>query len=72
MAGSGLRLTSEITCPRCGRRRTEEMPTNACLYFYECSGCGTLLKPAAGDCCVFCTYGSVPCPPKQATADERG
>ena len=23
------------------------------------------LKPKAGDCCVFCSYGSVPCPPIQ-------
>ncbi|WP_460691977.1 GDCCVxC domain-containing (seleno)protein [Neomicrococcus lactis] len=22
-----------------------------------------------GDCCVFCSYGTVPCPPKQ---QERG
>jgi hypothetical protein len=24
------------------------------------------LRPKAGDCCVFCSYGSVPCPPIQA------
>jgi hypothetical protein len=35
------------------------MPTDACLFFYECSGCKTLLRPKAGDCCVFCSYGSV-------------
>jgi hypothetical protein len=23
------------------------------------------LSPKAGDCCVFCSYGSVPCPPVQ-------
>ena len=28
--------------------------------------CGAPLKPKAGDCCVFCSYGSVPCPPLQA------
>ena len=28
--------------------------------------CGTLLRPKAGDCCVFCSYGSVKCPPVQA------
>ncbi len=32
----------------------------------ECAGCGTKLKPKPGDCCVFCSYGSVPCPPIQA------
>lgn len=41
------------------------MPTDACQYFYDCKGCGALLKPLPGDCCVFCSYGSVPCPPVQ-------
>jgi hypothetical protein len=42
------------------------MPTDACQLFYECTGCGTKLRPKAGHCCVFCSYGSVPCPPMQA------
>lgn len=58
-------LQSTITCPECGHQATETMPTDSCQYFYECSGCGTLLKPEAGDCCVFCSFGSVPCPPIQ-------
>ena len=42
------------------------MPTTACLYFHECPSCGVLMKPKLGDCCVFCSYGDVPCPPIQA------
>jgi hypothetical protein len=42
------------------------MPTDACLYFYDCRECGARLKPLPSDCCVFCSYGSVPCPPVQA------
>src|ERR1017187_5142904 len=42
------------------------MPVDACLYFYECTRCAVLLKPKAGDCCIFCSYGTVKCPPKQA------
>ena len=38
---------------------------DACQFFYECTGCGTLLRPKPGDCCLFCSYGSVPCPPVQ-------
>ena len=41
------------------------MPTDACLFFYECKQCRTLLRPKSGDCCVFCSYGSVKCPPVQ-------
>jgi len=56
---------STITCPKCGHQAAEEMPTNACQFFYDCKGCGERLRPNAGDCCVFCSYGSVPCPPVQ-------
>jgi hypothetical protein len=65
-------LQSVITCPNCGRSSQETMPTDACRFFYECAGCGSLLKPKPGDCCVFCSYGSVPCPPVQAERAGRG
>jgi hypothetical protein len=55
-----------LTCPECGHAHAEEMPTDACVYFYECTHCRTLLRPKSGDCCVFCSYGDVACPPKQA------
>ncbi|CCE10379.1 conserved hypothetical protein [Bradyrhizobium sp. STM 3843] len=59
-------LESVITCPHCATAKSETMPTDACQFFYECTGCGERLRPKAGDCCVFCSYGSVPCPPIQA------
>ncbi|MFO1117706.1 MAG: GDCCVxC domain-containing (seleno)protein [Beijerinckiaceae bacterium] len=58
-------LRSEITCPHCGHRRVEVMPTDACQFFYECQNCHAMLRPKTGDCCVFCSYGSSPCPPIQ-------
>src|SRR5436309_14262797 len=63
---SGVILQSTITCPTCGHQAAEQMPTDACQFFYNCAGCGERLKPKPGDCCVFCSYGSVPCPPMQA------
>ena len=42
------------------------MPANACVAVYDCKGCGATLRPLRGSCCVFCSYGSVPCPPVQA------
>ncbi len=59
-------MESVITCPKCGHRKCEEMPTDTCWFFYECAGCSALLRPKAGDCCVFCSYGSAKCPPMQA------
>ncbi len=61
----GVQLQSRITCPQCGFQREETMPTDACQFFWECPGCGVLLRPKPGDCCVYCSYGSVPCPPVQ-------
>lgn len=48
------------------------MPEDSCQYLYECNGCHALYKPKAGDCCVYCSYGSVPCPPKQAEKQGGG
>lgn len=70
-----IHTTSEcvITCPHCRTAKVEIMPSDACQFFYECSGCGALLKRKLGTCCVFCSYGSVPCPPVQAArACEKG
>ena len=54
---------SVLTCPECGFASAETMPADACQFFYECKGCGAVLKPNPGDCCVFCSFGSVKCPP---------
>jgi hypothetical protein len=61
-----MQLQSTLTCPKCSYQVVETMPTDACQFFYDCNGCGERLKPLAGDCCVFCSYGSVPCPPIQS------
>jgi hypothetical protein len=58
-------LCSTLTCPVCRATSEERMPVDACMYFHLCASCGTLLRPLAGHCCVFCSYGSVPCPPVQ-------
>lgn len=58
-------LKSRITCPECGHIREEEMPEDSCQYFYKCENCHTILSPDEEDCCVYCSYGSVKCPPVQ-------
>ena len=62
---SNIELTSIVTCPHCQHKKAEEMPTTACQYYYECASCLTLLKPLSGDCCIYCSYGTVKCPPIQ-------
>ncbi|WP_246188614.1 GDCCVxC domain-containing (seleno)protein [Nitratireductor arenosus] len=61
-----LRRFSTLTCPHCGFSERRQMPIDACAFFHECGGCKQLLRPLDGDCCVFCSYGSEPCPPVQA------
>jgi hypothetical protein len=70
MVADGIqpRLQSTLTCPACGMRTIETMPIDACQYFYDCPACGAVLKPKAGHCCVFCSYGDTPCPPVQFDA----
>jgi transposase-like protein len=60
-----MELFSVITCPECGHREREEMATDSCQMFYDCKNCGKVIQAKEGDCCVFCSYGSVPCPPIQ-------
>ena len=40
-------LQSTITCPRCGAKKTETMPTDACVFVYECGACGGHFAPNA-------------------------
>ena len=60
-----LLLESILMCPNCGATTAELMPMDACIYFHECVSCHAMLRPRAGDCCIFCSYGSVKCPPIQ-------
>ena len=65
-------LESTLTCPECQAQTQEVMPTDACQFFYDCPSCGAVLRPQSGDCCVYCSYGTVPCPPIQSGQDCCG
>ena len=62
-----MQLESTLTCPSCGDRSIETMPTDACVFFYDCKGCGTRLKPLAGPCPPVQTNDSC-CAPRAAQA----
>lgn len=66
-----VELESLVTCPECGHQEQELMEPDACIVVYDCDGCGSTLRPREGDCCVFCSFGSVPCPPIQVE-EETG
>lgn len=70
MTSPDFERLSTITCPECGAQSREEMPVDACQFFYKCAHCEATLRPLKGDCCVYCSYGSVKCPAEQL--EDRG
>ena len=65
-----VELKSVVTCPNCGTQSEEIMPEDSFVYMYECSACKQISKPKKGDCCVFCSFGTVPCPPVQKDLND--
>ncbi len=61
---------SKLICPHCSHEKTITMPSTFCQYFLECTNCKTVIKAKAGDCCVFCSYGDIKCPPIQKNSGE--
>jgi hypothetical protein len=55
-----IKSKSTITCPECGYKKEEEMLTDSFPLVYVCENCLAVLK--SSECCIFCSYGTVPCP----------
>jgi hypothetical protein len=60
----GTAGVGRLVCPHCATETPVEIPTHACLFFFDCPACHVLVQPASGDCCVFCSFGDRPCPAK--------
>jgi len=54
-----IQVQSVIKCLYCGFQKEEAMPLDACQFFYVCKSCNTRLRPKEGDCCVFCSDGTI-------------
>jgi hypothetical protein len=57
-------MNANIKCPQCEFTKNETMPLNQCIVFYICENCSVTLRPLKEDCCVFCSYSEVKCPPQ--------
>ncbi|MES2587220.1 MAG: GDCCVxC domain-containing (seleno)protein [Pseudomonadota bacterium] len=53
--------SSKITCPICLAAETLALPKGSSQHLYRCQSCKTILRPKSGDCCIFCSFGSVDC-----------
>ena len=63
--GSMADLSVVVTCPACKQTTPDTMPTDCCIFFWDCPQCKAIIRPKAGDCCVYCSYGDKRCPPIQ-------
>jgi hypothetical protein len=71
---TSLILESTLTCPKCGAVQTETMPLDVWQWYYECQQCQAMVATTEDDCCIFCSYGDVPCPAiqkKNSLTDPR-
>ena len=60
-----IKLKTVIKCPVCKYKKEVIMPEHKLLLVYDCEECNARLKPKGNDCCVFCSYSSIPCPAVQ-------
>lgn len=58
-------------CLEYGFKETLELPLDSWLFFHACPSCSKTISPTPGDCCVFCNWGFVKYPPKQAEVCYR-
>ena len=65
--GNMLRWLSD----RAAAGGTMTVATDACHWFYDRTRCGAILEPKPGNCCVYCSCATVPCPSIQGGAPPR-
>jgi hypothetical protein len=65
-------LKTIIKCPVCKFQKEEMMKIGTHVAFYTCQECEARIKPRQNECCVFCSYGTVPCPAAQAGKSSGG
>lgn len=53
-----------VNCPCCGHSQSITMDYGASPQVYVCDLCLSAIAAPAGECCLFCAYGSKFCEPK--------
>lgn len=61
----GVVRESTLVCPRCNHGERMMMAENSSLVVHVCQSCGLEMHRLPGNCCLFCTWGTVPCPTAQ-------
>lgn len=63
---------TRITCRNCGATEDITMHSSLPERSFTCKKCTTVLLAHSDECCVYCSYGSVQCPPVQEIAKRLG
>jgi hypothetical protein len=66
-----LLIISTITCAGCGSTLRCKMPLHASRTHFECPHCKAVFKTGEEECCIYCSYGSVPCPSAQLNGSRK-
>jgi hypothetical protein len=65
-------LKTVVKCPVCKFQKEETMKVGTHVVFYTCEECEATIKPRQNECCVYCSYGTVPCPAAQEEKKSKG
>ena len=59
---------SVLKCAGCGFTQEFEMPLYASRKHFYCSNCNAVHESKSDECCIYCSYGTVPCPKEQLSS----
>lgn len=68
---SKVMLDAVLRCPFCLGEELLRMPENFCEILRPCRFCRRIIRPRPGDCCVYCSFATVPCPPHQQESQRK-
>lgn len=60
-----IQRSSTLRCPHCKANMHERMPTGHAVMVFHCLWCNRSVHCGPADHCVFCAFGSYPCPERQ-------
>ena len=66
-----IKIKSILTCVKCEHKKEETMPQYASQIEYKCNNCNSIIGVKQNQCCVYCIYGSTPCPSSQRTSQLK-
>ncbi|MGB0846810.1 MAG: GDCCVxC domain-containing (seleno)protein [Thiolinea sp.] len=64
-------LECTLTCPSCQTKESLTMVQGRSESFFTCTHCSTTHLTKLGECCIYCSYGTVSCPTIQSIVTRR-